>query len=143
MSQTHKDGGVRLEERDVGSLRFVLDLSQPIYEQIVQQLSGAIARGDLALGAKIPSVRDLAQGLKAAPNTVVHAYQELEREGLIETRRGQGTFVTLSTAVVQDFRARLAQELTAQFLDQMQRLGFSLKEVQNLLEREEGGRKTL
>ncbi|NMP22799.1 GntR family transcriptional regulator [Sulfobacillus sp. DSM 109850] len=132
-----------MEERDVGPLRFVLDLSQPIYEQIVEQMSGAIARGDLDLGEKLPSVRDLAQGLKAAPNTVVHAYQELEREGLIETRRGQGTFVTTSTSVVHEFRTTLAKELAAQFLQQMRRLGFSLTDIQHLLwERGKGGNKT-
>lgn len=125
----------------VGSLRFALDLRHPIYEQIVAQLIGAIARGDLDPGEKIPSVRDLAQGLKTAPNTVVHAYQELEREGLIETRRGQGTFVTTSATVIQDYRSRLAAELMEQFRAQLQRLGFSLDEVQRLLfEGEKGER---
>ena len=128
-----------MEERDVGSLRFVLDLSRPIYEQIIQQLSGAIARGDLDLGEKIPSVRDLAQGLKAAPNTVLHAYQELERVRLIETRRGQGTFVTMSMAVIQKFRAKLAQERLREFRQQMERLGFSLKEIRHLLGEESPG----
>ena len=128
-----------MEQRDVGSLRFVLDLSQPIYEQVVQQLSGAIVRGDLALGEKIPSVRDLAQGLRAAPNTVVHAYQELERVHLIETRRGQGTFVTTSTALVQQFREKLATDLAAQFLQQMQRLGFSGSDARDLLSADEQG----
>ena len=132
-----------MEQRDVGTLRFVLDLSQPIYEQIIQHLSGAIARGELDLGEKIPSVRDLAQGLRAAPNTVLHAYQELERERLIETRRGQGTFVTTSMAVIQEFRGKMAQELLREFRQQMERLGLSLKEIQHLLGEEiPGGEKT-
>lgn len=132
-----------MEQRDVGPLRFVLDLSQPIYEQIIQHLSGAIARGELDLGEKIPSVRDLAQGLRAAPNTVLHAYQELERERLIETRRGQGTFVTTSMAVIQEFRGKMAQELLREFRQQMERLGLSLKEIQHLLGEEiPGGEKT-
>lgn len=122
-----------MEQRDVGSLRFVLDLSQPIYEQIIQHLSGAIARGELDLGEKIPSVRDLAQGLRAAPNTVLHAYQELERERLIETRRGQGTFVTTSKAVIQEFRGKMAQKLLDEFRHEMERLGLSLKDIQHLL----------
>ncbi len=122
-----------MEQRDVGSLRFVLDLSQPIYEQIIQHLSGAIARGELDLGEKIPSVRDLAQGLRAAPNTVLHAYQELERERLIETRRGQGTFVTTSKAVIQEFRGKMAQKLLDEFRHEMERLGLSLKDIHHLL----------
>lgn len=128
-----------MEERDVGSLRIVLDLSQPLYEQIVQQLSGMIARGDLAMGERLPSVRDMAQGLKTAPNTVVHAYQELERDALIETRRGQGTFVTTSATVVQTFREKLAHQLLDQFLRQMQRLGFSPKDILELIHQRTGG----
>lgn len=128
-----------MEERDVGSLRIVLDLSQPLYEQIVQQLSGMIARGDLAMGERLPSVRDMAQGLKTAPNTVVHAYQELERDALIETRRGQGTFVTTSATVVQTFRVKLAHQLLDQFLRQMQRLGFSPEDIFELIHQRTGG----
>jgi GntR family transcriptional regulator len=132
-----------VEQRDVGSLRFVLDLSQPLYEQIIQHLSGAIARGELDLGEKIPSVRELAQGLRTAPNTVLHAYQELERECLIETRRGQGTFVTTSMTVIQEFRGKMAQKLLREFLHQMDRLGLSLKDIQHLLGEEiPGGEKT-
>ena len=128
-----------MEVREVGSLRFVLDLSQPIYEQIIQQLGGAIARGELDLGEKIPSVRDLAQGLKAAPNTVLHAYQELERERLIETRRGQGTFVTTSPDLIREFRVKLARELVRDFHQQMARLGFSLVEIHHLLINQDSG----
>lgn len=129
-----------MEDRNVARLNFTIEVRLPIYEQIVEQLSGAIARGELALGEKLPSVRDLAQGLKAAPNTVVHAYQELERAALIETRRGQGTFVTTSTSVIQAFRTRLAAELAEQFVQQMERLGFSLHEIRELLvDRPKGG----
>jgi len=122
-----------MEERQVGSLRFVLDLHQPIYEQVVDQISGAIARGDLSLGEKIPSVRDLAVALRVAPNTVVHAYQELERLGLAETRRGQGTFVTESIQVVEQYRRQLAQAAAIEFLAQMQRLGFSHHDIHQIL----------
>ncbi len=87
---------------------------------IVQQLSGAIAQGDLDLGEKLPSVGDLVQGMRAAPNTVVHVYQKLDREGLIGPRHGQGTFITMSTSVVKEFRAKLSKELAAQLLEQMQ-----------------------
>jgi GntR family transcriptional regulator len=65
----------------------------PIYEQIVAQVIFAVAAEDIAVGDLLPSVRDLASQLVVNPNTVVRAYQELEREGVIETRRGLGMAV--------------------------------------------------
>ena len=70
---------------------------------IVQQLSGAIAQGDLDLGEKLPSVGNLAQGMRATPNTVVHAYQKLDREGRIGPRHGQGTFTRCQRPLIRSF----------------------------------------
>lgn len=65
----------------------------PIYRQIVRQVIKAIIAGRLAPGEKLASHRDLAGLLVVAPLTVKKAYDELEREGWIGTRRGRGTFV--------------------------------------------------
>lgn len=65
----------------------------PIYRQIVRQVSDAVASGSLAPGAQLPSLRELAKRLVVAPLTVKKAYDSLEAQGLIESRRGQGTFV--------------------------------------------------
>ncbi len=65
----------------------------PIYRQIVRQVTDAIAGGRLRAGDRLPSHRELALQLVIAPLTVKKAYDELEREGLIDTRRGRGTFV--------------------------------------------------
>jgi GntR family transcriptional regulator len=66
----------------------------PIYEQIVSQVIFGIASGGLEVGALIPSVRDLAHEIMVHPNTVARAYQELERRGVVVTRRGKGMEVT-------------------------------------------------
>ena len=66
----------------------------PIYRQIVRQITDAIAGGLVQGGTKLPSHRELATQLVIAPLTVKKAYEELERNGLILTRRGRGTFVT-------------------------------------------------
>lgn len=68
--------------------RFRIDFSQPLYEQILDQMRSSIAKGEIGLGEKMPSVRELAQELRMNPNTVMRAYQELERDGLTEKRRG-------------------------------------------------------
>lgn len=65
----------------------------PIYRQIVDQIRQAIASGVLKAGDKLPSVRELAVELAVNPNTIAKAYQELEREGAIETPRGKGSFI--------------------------------------------------
>lgn len=122
-----------MQERQVGSLRFQLDLSQPLYEQILEQMSGAVARGEIELGDKIPSVRELAQALKVTPNTVMHAYQEMERSGLTETRRGQGTFITTSRERVEEFRSVLGEECIGDFITKMHNLGYSWEDILRLL----------
>lgn len=67
--------------------------STPIYLQLVHGVKEAVAKGVLAAGDKLPSVRELAGQIMINHNTIAKAYQELEREGIIETLRGRGTFV--------------------------------------------------
>jgi GntR family transcriptional regulator len=70
----------------------------PIYRQIVRQVREALVGGRLLAGDRLPSHRELATQLVIAPLTVKKAYDELERDGLIETARGQGTFVRADVA---------------------------------------------
>lgn len=67
--------------------------TDPIYKQIINQIKEQVARGILQLGDQIPTVRELASQLIVNPNTVSKAYQELERDDLIITIRGKGTFI--------------------------------------------------
>lgn len=66
---------------------------QPIYKQIYDQISQAIAKGDLPAGEKLPPVRHLAAELVINPNTVARAYTQLEQAELVSTRTGAGTYV--------------------------------------------------
>ena len=68
--------------------------STPIYEQIIQQLKELCLKGIMKPGDKLPSVRELATIIIANPNTVSKAYKELERDGVIETLRGRGTYIS-------------------------------------------------
>jgi GntR family transcriptional regulator len=67
---------------------------KPIYVQLVEQVSEAIARGTLGAGDRLPAVRALAGELVINPNTVARAYSILERNGLVTTKTGSGTFVS-------------------------------------------------
>lgn len=80
-------------------MKIAIDRNVPIpaYQQVVDGIAGAIARGDLSTGTRLPSVRNLAVDLGLNVNTVARAYRDLERAGVIDTRPGMGTFVAART----------------------------------------------
>ncbi len=118
---------------EVDNFIFEIDLTKPLYEQILNQIRHSIARGEVELGTKIPSVRDLAQQIKVNPNTVMRAYQELERDKLCETRRGQGTFITSSIEKVNEIKKSLAKDALEAFLISMKALGIDRETAEKLL----------
>lgn len=111
----------------------------PIYRQIMRQVIDAVAGAQLRPGDKLPSHRELSQDLVIAPLTVKKAYDELERDGYIQTIRGQGTFVGdqahgLTAAGRLDRLRPIAQRL----LHEATLLNVELKNVQRLIEEESG-----
>ena len=73
----------------------------PLYAQLEQGIRAAIATGRLASGAQLPTVRQLAVDLQINANTVARVYADLERAGVLETRRGVGSFVSATPAQAQ------------------------------------------
>ncbi len=92
---------------------------RPMYLQIMEQIKQRIAVGDWPRGAEIPSIRQLAVGLRVSVITVKRAYLELEREGVIVTQHGKGS----SVAAEPDLRPRLYDQELAQHLEQVVRIG--------------------
>ena len=108
----------------------------PIYLQIINQVKYSIAAGALKSGDKIPAVRELASQLRVNPNTVAKAYRELQREKIIVTRWGEGSFVSdegmdigkkektrivselLDNAIVQAYHFNLDSEVLKDILSQ-------------------------
>ena len=90
--------------------------SRPIYEQIVDGIKENILKGIMRPGDKLPSVRELSALITANPNTVSRAYMELERQKVIETIRGKGTYVA------SDYKPRIEE-------DRMNKLKEDLKKV--------------
>jgi GntR family transcriptional regulator len=74
-------------------IRIDTTIGTPIWSQIVSQVTRQVMSGTLDPGDRLPTVRELAADLRINPNTAARAYQDLERDGLVETRRGAGTFV--------------------------------------------------
>lgn len=101
----------------------------PIYLQVKMMIKRDIVTGELPLGAKMPSVRDMALQFTINPNTVSRVYRELEQEGICYTKRGMGTFVTEEKEKVEKLRDEMARELMSQFLNGMNQLGISREEA--------------
>lgn len=103
--------------------------NQPIYLQIVQKLVRQIARGDLAPGDKLRSVREMAVEFGVNPNTVQRVNAELERMGIVEARRGQGMFVTEERERLERMRIELMNGQITQFVADMREMGFGDREI--------------
>ena len=80
------------------AFRLVPSSGVSTYVQIVQQVKHAVRWGLLRPGDQLPTVREVVSKLAINPNTVLKAYRELDREGLVSSRPGQGTFVTANTS---------------------------------------------
>jgi GntR family transcriptional regulator len=111
----------------------------PIYAQLDRSIRAAIATGTLAPGSQLPTVRQLAVDLAVNANTVARVYAQLERDGILETQRGVGTFVRASPSP-QATRAHRERELRAliqRFVGDAALLGFTLPELISQLRDEE------
>ena len=94
----------------------------PPFEQLRAQLATQITEGELAPGARLPTVRRLAADLGIAPNTVARTYRELENDGVIETRGRHGSFVT---AAGPDDAQQQGQRAARDFAERVRALGLS------------------
>ena len=106
----------------------------PLYLQLQQQLQQRILTGQLQHGTQLPSVRDFSAEVGVNPLTVVKVYQILEREGFVETRRGQGTFVShQSPALKIEARRQHIDPALEQLVVEALHLGLGEKEIQTLI----------
>jgi len=113
------------------------DSTVPIYEQIAVQVVFGVAAGDPPPGGLVPSVRDLAQRLLVNPNTVARAYQDLERLGVLETKRGRGMEVTGDAPALCAARRReIVRSRLRDVLREAAAGGLSADEVRALVEEE-------
>jgi GntR family transcriptional regulator len=111
----------------------------PIYAQLEQAIRTAIATGELGTNEQLPTVRQLAVDLAVNANTVARVYAQLERDGILETRRGVGTFVRVSPSpqVARAHKERELRGLIKRFVGDAALLGFTLPELIDQLRNEE------
>lgn len=106
----------------------------PIYEQIARQIKGQILAGELAEGDPLPSIRKLARDLQISVITTKRAYEELEREGFINTVGGKGTFVAAENPeFFREKRMKAVEEKLAEAIEQARLLGVGPRELAEML----------
>jgi GntR family transcriptional regulator len=103
--------------------------AKPIYVQIADKVILSIVRKELSPGEKLPSVREMAVRSGVNPNTIQRTYSELERMEVVETKRGQGTFVTEKEELFEEMKKKVQMEIMNNFVGSMQELGITREKM--------------
>ena len=106
----------------------------PIYEQITSQIKAKVVRGELKQGDPIPSMRSLAKSLHISVITVQRAYEELQRDGFVETTVGRGSFISAGGKILyQEEQQRQTEEFLRKAAETGKACGIPLAKLQELL----------
>lgn len=108
---------------------------QPIYEQICNQMKQHIFSGELQEGEMLPSIRSLAKELQISVITTKRAYEELEKEGFIETVPGKGSFVAVQNKeLMREKKLKLIEEILVEAFLQARLIGLKKEELLNMVD---------
>lgn len=113
------------------------DSKLPIFKQIVDTVSLKIIRGDYKMGEKLESVRDMAVEAGVNPNTMQRALAEIETMGLVETKRGDGRYITENAEIINNLKGEYIKNNTADFLRKMGEFGLDKSEIIKIIEKGE------
>jgi GntR family transcriptional regulator len=107
---------------------------EPIYEQITSQVKSSIMKGELSEGELLPSIRLLAKELQISVITTKRAYEELEREGFIETMPGKGSYVSgQNKELLREKRLKELESKLIEVIEESKVVGLSLSELEEML----------
>lgn len=106
----------------------------PIYKQIAKQIKGMIIRGELDQGQALPSIRGLAKDLQISVITTKRAYDELEKEGFIESVQGKGSFVARQNKeLIKEKKLKVIEDKLVQLVKESKNMGISYEEINEML----------
>lgn len=114
-------------------MNYQFSSDKPIYLQLMESFKTAIVSGELKMGSRLDSVRDLAIEAKVNPNTMQKALSELERIGLVRTERTSGRFITDNQELINSMKEEIAEKEIASFLEKMNALGLDKEFVLKLI----------
>ena len=115
-------------------MQWKLSDDRPIYVQLMETITAAIASGTLTAGSRLPSVREMAAQAGVNPNTMQRALAELERDGLLYSQRTAGRFVNDQSDRITQKRKELAMQQIRIFLSSMKEMGYTSEQTLNLIQ---------
>ena len=107
----------------------------PIYLQIIEKMKTDIVAGNYKSKDKLPAVRDLAMEAGVNPNTVQRAYAELERQGLVQSERTSGRYVSIDEKKIQELREDLSDECIRDLFEKLRNLGMDDQMIKDAVKR--------
>jgi GntR family transcriptional regulator len=109
--------------------------TDPIYQQVSKQIKAQIISGDLSEGDPLPSIRKLAMELQISVITIKRAYEELEKEGFIDTVGGKGCFVAMQNMeLLREKRIKTVEEVLSEAVREAKKLGIKIDEFKEMLD---------
>lgn len=109
------------------------DADIPIYVQIIEKIKNDILNGILVPGEKLPSIQDMAVTMEVNQNTISRAYKDCESLGIIETKRGIGSFVIENQALIDQLRTEKVRLIIQAFIHDLEALGYSRDQIIDLV----------
>ena len=109
------------------------DADIPIYVQIIEKIKNDILNGILVPGEKLPSIQDMAVTMEVNQNTISRAYKDCESLGIIETKRGIGSFVIEDQALINQLRTEKVRLIIQAFIHDLEALGYSRDQIIDLV----------
>lgn len=107
---------------------------KPVYLQIAERITASVLSGEYKPGEQIPTVRQLAIKAAVNPNTIQHAFTELEKNGLIEAHGTVGRYVTKDTSIIESCRKQLTEHIVCEFIKKCENLSISKQELIDIIE---------
>ncbi len=109
---------------------------RPVYIQVADRIRRMVISGEFSAGQQIPSVRQLATDAAVNPNTIQHAFVELESEGLLISKGTLGRFVTEDPSIINECRVREAKDLVRSFIQRAEQLSINQDTLINMIKEE-------
>ncbi|MDU4859873.1 MAG: GntR family transcriptional regulator [Terrisporobacter othiniensis] len=114
-------------------MKFIVNDREPVYIQIIRNIKQKVVTGELKMGERLPSRREMAVNINVNPNTVQKAYKEMEEMGLINTIKNNQSTITEDENFVRQIRQSLINEAAEIFVEQMKAINVGKDEIKNII----------
>lgn len=114
-------------------MKFIVNDREPVYIQIIRNIKQKVVTGELKMGERLPSRREMAVNINVNPNTVQKAYKEMEEMGLINTIKNNQSTITEDENFVRQIRQSLINEAAGIFVEQMKAINVGKDEIKNII----------